>query len=314
MRSSGTGRAARRMVVMACVAALGGSLVGACQLGRQASTQLGATATLSPTAYADELTAALRAVGEGLDRVAKARTYDDLLAALSAARQTVLDQEGRLRALPAPDGLRTAHYKLLNGFVYVRDVLGEVGRGVKDRNVCGSPAAMADLSRSIGMMEDEARALSGATGGRFQVDGLLPARVERQDRRLRNGTMVRRHPGSGPNELIVENRREDVDVVFTLYKRQKPFLSVYVARGGKTTVRGIPNGAYRAYYTSGEDWDRGLRGFTRRCDFARYDELARFSTTATHATAWLFWVSGGGLSSSRAGTTADATAPGTFQP
>jgi hypothetical protein len=49
MHSLGIGWAARRMLVVACVTALGGSLIGACQLGRPASTQVVATtATLSP--------------------------------------------------------------------------------------------------------------------------------------------------------------------------------------------------------------------------------------------------------------------------
>jgi len=111
----------------------------------------------------------MRAVGEGLDRVAKARTHGELVAALSAARQTVLDEDARARALPVPDGLLTAHSKLLNAFVSVRELLAQVGRDVKEQRVCVAPAAMADLHRSIRLLEGQARAISGATGGRFRV-------------------------------------------------------------------------------------------------------------------------------------------------
>jgi len=51
-------------------------------------------------------------------------------------------------------------------------------------------------------------------------------------------------------------------------------------------VTGVRDGTYRIFVASGVDWDGSLRAFTRTCDFRKFDDTLKFSTTSTQFTVW----------------------------
>ncbi len=109
--------------------------------------------------------------------------------------------------------------------------------------------------------------------------GLQNHRVE-QDRRLDNGQFVRAGSRTGRGELTIDNGSGQ-DSVVTLAMNKNPELSVYVRNDSKYTVKGIRDGTYEIFFTTGADWDSQNRTFTRDRTFQRFDERLNFTTIET---------------------------------
>jgi hypothetical protein len=58
-------------------------------------------------------------------------------------------------------------------------------------------------------------------------------------------------------------------------------LLIYSRKGEKATVTGIPNGAYRIYSTTGEDWDSGAKTLARRCYYDVSVDTPQIASTGT---------------------------------
>jgi hypothetical protein len=76
--------------------------------------------------------------------------------------------------------------------------------------------------------------------------------------------------------------------VFTLSRGDQPVYSIYAKRKRAVTVRGIPNGTYRAHVAEGRDWDPKLRAFTRDCSFFRYSGTTKLGVAPQYVRGWRF--------------------------
>jgi hypothetical protein len=72
-----------------------------------------------------------------------------------------------------------------------------------------------------------------------------------------------------------------VDLVLT---GRMTALAVYVRAASSATVKGVANGDYQVYTTTGSGWDRVNQVFTRACGFQKMDSPIDFTTT-THGNA-----------------------------
>lgn len=116
-----------------------------------------------------------------------------------------------------------------------------------------------------------------------------------ENRRLPNGQFIRAGNRTGLGELVIDNGGNH-DGVITLSRNKSAVYSVYVQQGSKFTVKGIRDGIYEVFFTTGVDWDSQARNFTRERSLQRFDETFDFTTTRTAATAWditIFPVPGG---------------------
>jgi hypothetical protein len=111
----------------------------------------------------------------------------------------------------------------------------------------------------------------------YTVGTFLPAGSPDQNRRPGNGNLPGgRHGGNG--ELTVSTSTgTDAVVKLTDGDNGPSVRNLYVQAGSSTTVSGIPDGTFVAYYTTGNDWD-GVR-FTRDCAFSRFDGTLGFTTS-----------------------------------
>lgn len=121
-----------------------------------------------------------------------------------------------------------------------------------------------------------------------------------QNRRLPNGQYIRAGNRTGSGELVIDNGGNK-DGVVTLSRNNSAVHSVYVRQGSKFTVKGIRDGVYEVFFTTGVDWDSQARSFTRERSLQRFDDTLDFTTTRTAATAWditIFPVPGGNAKTS----------------
>jgi hypothetical protein len=161
-------------------------------------------------------------------------------------------------------------------------------------------------------MSDRVRALRNAIGSFITVAGivLLPAGTASaapvpradpvvvqatqpppgdSDRRLANGQFVRSGSRNGKGELTIDNGGEH-DAVITMAMNGSPMYSVYVRKGATYPVRGIQDGIYEIFFTTGTDWDSQNRDFTRDRALQRFDQTFNFTTTRTETE--LRWTTG----------------------
>ena len=105
-----------------------------------------------------------------------------------------------------------------------------------------------------------------------------------QDRRLDNGQFVRAGNRTGEGELTIDNNGGK-DAVISLAMNKRAAFSVYVRNGSKYTVKGVRDGTYEVFFTTGADWDSQSKTFTRDRTLQRFDETLSFTTTRT-TTVW----------------------------
>jgi hypothetical protein len=283
-------------VVRLCAGLLAVGLLGGCGPGGRAPEAPSATtaAPLSMEDYAGRLGTGLDRIKSEVATVAAARSYQDLLGRLTAARLSIDATVEGFRGLAVPTGTKAAHDRLLGQLGDLSLQLGYTEDAVRSQDLCAAPSVVAELNRSgvPGKLDAAGQELAAVTGGLYKPVQLVPV-GRTGNRGMANGTMVRRPSGSGRNVITVDNRRSGVDVVVTMAKGKRPLLSVYVRRKSKARVGGVPGGTYTAYFTSGNDWDRSLRVFTRDCTFERFKGSPKFGLPPRYYALWEFWMSDG---------------------
>lgn len=121
------------------------------------------------------------------------------------------------------------------------------------------------------------------------AEGALQNYHVAQDRRLDNGQFVRAGSRTGRGELTIDNGGGQ-DAVVSLTTNKSPAFSVYVRNGSKYTVKGIRDGTYEIFFTTGVDWDSQNRAFTRDRTFQRFDDTLNFTTAKTASEIrWSTW-------------------------
>jgi hypothetical protein len=99
-----------------------------------------------------------------------------------------------------------------------------------------------------------------------------------------NGKVMVNKIKGGYGQLKVKNGDPEQDCVVVLAAKAKPskaLLAVYVRARRSTTVKGLKDGTYVAYFTHGERWDAVTRAFTAEVDKRRFADPIRFKTTRT---------------------------------
>jgi hypothetical protein len=108
------------------------------------------------------------------------------------------------------------------------------------------------------------------------------------------GVLKPDNPGGGLGELTAENgTTKDGIVILTSLARQ-PVMAAYIRAGASFTMKGLRDGAYELYFSTGEEWNG--KAFTVGPRRLKFEDTFEFTTGATMYTSWrvtLHGVAGG---------------------
>lgn len=112
------------------------------------------------------------------------------------------------------------------------------------------------------------------------VEGIKENITAYQIERPANGRVLVNKVSGGSGELNIRNNR-DLDNLFVLSdpaNPQVPLLAVYLRAGSSTTVSGIADGIYEAYFSFGTDFDTHSKKFTKDSYYGRFEEHEQVET------------------------------------
>ncbi|GAA4575294.1 hypothetical protein [Planotetraspora kaengkrachanensis] len=248
-----------------------------------------APAGMTPEAYQADLDTAGKPVGAALSAIAKARTFKSLDQRLQQAQDAVDGAVDRLGDLQAPAETVAEHAGYVEALRSMDDELVTLHDAISDQSLCTSSAVLARLGRSdefTGLKEAGAALADKGDYGSAAI-GLKPPKE--RSRRLSSGTVLTSRIRGGRGSLTVKNGGSQ-DGVVTLLKGKQKAVSVYVRKKSSAKVSNIKDGSYRVYFTTGVDYDRTARAFTRNCTFQRFDDSLPFRTTYTATQIrWSVW-------------------------
>lgn len=214
-----------------------------------------------------------------------------------AVAESVRTGRQKLATTVPPAAAEKAHDALLVAMNTLALTIEEAG---KETPVCpaASPATVVLASSHAAQVRTQAKELATADAT-WKFGTFLPAAPKEQNRRLRNGDLVKK-PGGGAGEFVVENGKGLGDAVVSLVpvKGKKAAATIYVRDGAKAETDGVPNGKYNVFMASGKDWDGKRKGFTRDCGFSKFDDTFDFSGGGVRWTVTLTESVGGNASTS----------------
>lgn len=242
---------------------------------------------LDPAAFQSSLDEADKQLAAATTKLKQATTPRTVSSAAEALAETVRTQASTLSALTVPAEVSSAHSDVVSALYALEDELTSVSSSADSRSVCTGGAASAELSRAgpAGDLRSAVTALAAADpGAKYRFGSFLPAVTKDQNRRKSNGSYLKRTTG-GLGQLKVDNGNS-VDTVVNLVKvgSKKPAVSVYIRGKKKVTTGRIKDGTYQVFISSGADWD-GKR-FSRNCQFSKFDDNFKFTTTSRQYTIW----------------------------
>ncbi|MFC7107705.1 hypothetical protein ACFQQB_49320 [Nonomuraea rubra] len=245
----------------------------------QAGTGGGQTsAALTPEAYKGELESRREAMADAITALAGARGVKALDQRVGRAEEELNGAADALSALTPPEAVRAQHETYVTSLRDVATRLGSTSDKVGARDLCTSSAVLADLGDRLNALDQAGKALQSAGG--YPADVVSVKAGERQTRRLRNGSFIRRSALNGRSSLEIDNG-DSLDAVVTVLRGGSKAFSVYVRKKAKFKIKGVPDGSYKIYFTHGVDWDGKTKAFTRDCSFERFEETVKFKTTVT---------------------------------
>ncbi|MBI5654026.1 MAG: hypothetical protein HZC40_26795 [Chloroflexi bacterium] len=115
-----------------------------------------------------------------------------------------------------------------------------------------------------------------------------------QNRRLNNGTVVKRSPGwsAGAESYVVFTNPQAVDAVAVLTKNDVLGIAVYVRAGESYKLESVETGNYGFWYVMGEDWDAANARFTRNAEYHKFILPMTFTRTLNPTTStytYTYW-------------------------
>lgn len=254
--------------------------------GSSASTKPSPTRPpgLAPELYRRKLTATGKPISEALAAIRNARTPTALSAHLRGAERLVGQTITNLNSVLPPDRVEAQHTDYVSALRTLDADITELQGAVSGKDLCAASSVMSKFGglRSVKVVPAAARALR-LKG--FPTALSMPATPPMQTRRLGTGTFTRDGARSGLGQLQIQNNGS-TDAVVSLVTGKVPAFAVYVRGGANYTVTGVNDGTYFAYFTTGKDWDSASNGFTRSCNFTKYDQSFPFATTATTRPGW----------------------------
>jgi hypothetical protein len=254
---------------------------------RAAPGSAGPTAAgpLTPEQYVQVLAASDTALAPTFRKL---NTSDNAAFAKAApvASSAIRAESEKLRATQPPAAAATAHEQLTLELESLGDMVDE-SASAKPECPAASPWATVLQSGWADGIREDAKKLAAADPA-YKFGTFLPAAPKETKRRLKTGTFLKRSSTGGSGHFKIKNGADDttVSLVPTKGKKPKPILTVYVRGGGTFTAKGVRDGTYRVFTASGEDWDKGKKGFTRDCSFTKFDDTFTFSTTSFSASIW----------------------------
>ncbi|TYB59456.1 FecR domain-containing protein [Nonomuraea sp. PA05] len=236
------------------------------------------SAALTPEAYKGELESRREAMTDAITGLAGARGVKALDQRVGRAEEELSGAADALAALTPPEAVRTQHETYVTSLRDVATELGATTDKVGARDLCTSSAVLADLGDKLNALDQAGKELQSA--GDYPADVVSVKAGERQSRRLRNGSFIRKSTLNGRSSLEIDNG-SSLDAVITVVKGKSKVFSVYVRKKAKFKVRGVRDGSYKIYFTHGADWDGKNKAFTRDCSFERFEKNVKFKTTFT---------------------------------
>jgi hypothetical protein len=244
------------------------------------------TTPASPEQYQTALTSLDNAVATGMREISAARTPATVRNATDALAVAVQSETDKLREITPPRQVATAH----DGLVGALEGFSAAISAGSTENVCSGSSATSWMSRQTAA--NALRAAAGALGTAdpahsYKVGTSLPKAAEDASRRLDNGRYLKRTSSSGIGQMKIKNGGGSDGVVSIVPSNAKqPAVVVYLRGRQSFTVRGVSDGTYRIYVSTGTDWDSRAKTFSRTCAFDRFDDSFTFSTTSTSYTVW----------------------------
>ena len=244
-----------------------------------------ATAPLSPEQYVQALAASDAAIAPSFGKL---KTSDNaaFAKAAPAASSTIRAEAAKLRAARPPAAAASAHGQLTLELESLGDMVDESASAKQECPAASAWATVLQSGWADGIREDAKKLV--ATDPKYKFGTFLPPAPKETKRRLKTGTFLKRSNTGGAGHFKIKNGADDttVSLVPAKGKKPKPVLTVYVRGGGTFTAKGVRDGTYRVYTASGEDWDKGKKGFTRDCSFSRFDDTFKFTTTSVSSSIW----------------------------
>lgn len=241
---------------------------------------------ISPQQYQALLTETDRVLKAGFDTLAKAKNPVAVNAAAGELATLAGGQHRKLSEVVPPPTVAIAHASLVTALDDFAATLIDTGAAARSGRVCLGPAAVAQVSRELATarLRSAAQALATADPAQaYQVGSFVPEVTKDANRRLGNGSYIKRTRG-GLGQLKIENGSSDT--VISIVRGKTTVTRVYVRGKGTFTVRGVRDGTYHIYMTSGKDWDNRFKAFGRDCQFERFDDPLKFTTTSRTYTIW----------------------------
>jgi hypothetical protein len=232
------------------------------------------------------LAKAISPLGSALKDLAAAKAYKGLDRRVAAVETASAKGVTVLSAITPPTEIAQEHSQLVSAVRAFHDDLSGLSSRVGGRALCTGSAVRAGLGNAHGTsaLRDALAAVYAKLPG--DPPALkFPRAGQKGDARPSNGTLIRHPSGDGRGELTIDNGGSN-DAVVTLSKGRKPALAVYVRKGKKHTLNGVPDGTYTVFFTGGSAWDDTARGFGRNCAFQRFEDPLPFRTTQTQLTTW----------------------------
>ncbi|AVT40343.1 hypothetical protein [Plantactinospora sp. BB1] len=230
-----------------------------------------------------------KALAPGFTQLGAAKNPKAVGAAAGTIGRTLDQQISALSNVVPPQNAATAHADLLRGLEGMVDSITETGSAAGAGEVCLGSSALARLSRDPAAedVRTAQQALAAADPAQpYQVGKFVPKKTADSNRRLSNGAYIKR-VRSGQGQLKIENGgSSDAVINLVLGSAKTPTVSVYVRAKGKHTVSSVKDGTYRIYMTGGKDWDARAKAFSRNCNFQRFEDTFKFTTTSSQYTIW----------------------------
>jgi hypothetical protein len=246
---------------------------------------------VSPEEYTQLLAAVDGALGPALQKVPGAKNPTELATAVDGARTTAMEQLSTLDKTSPPELVKQAHNDLVTALGAFATTLNETVSAARDGEICAGAAALAKISSasSVGMVRNAAESYGKLDPAHaYKIGSFLPAPVAEQNRRLGNGTFVKKGNRNGSGKLKIDNTggTDDAAISVVPANTKASAFTVYVTAGQSFTVSGVRDGNYQIYLTTGADWDPGPPGFTRKCGFSKFADAFEFKTTSSQYTQW----------------------------
>ncbi len=101
--------------------------------------------------------------------------------------------------------------------------------------------------------------------------------------RLANGYVIRGKAAGGRAYVTIDNKTgsDAIAVLTRAGNKSRPVLAVYVRKGQKAKIKGIPDGAYTLWDCCGDDFNWTMRDFYSTVEHKRWVDPLKFDTTAT---------------------------------